>query len=213
VIIAIDSASTDLSLALAGEDGVTLAADGWTSDRRGGHELLPRLLVLLAGADRRIEDADALAVGIGPGSFTGLRVGMSLAKGLALALRRPIVGVPSLEAWLHAEPEARAAASRAGAREAFLLLRGEGAPRIVDRAELPAEADVAMLVAPAELASDFGLAGAVPPRTAAVAVAALAAARLAADPDGDDLAHLEPAYVRAPRGLGQLVNPGAAAWR
>ena len=47
-----------------------------------------------------------MAVGVGPGSFTGLRVGMGLAKGIALARHVPIVGVPSLVAWLVAEPEA-----------------------------------------------------------------------------------------------------------
>jgi len=213
MIVAIESASTDLSVALGADGGEVLAVDGWRSEGRGAHELLPRLLALVAQSGHRLDQASAFAVGSGPGSFTGLRVGMSLAKGLALALRRPIVGVPSLEAWLEADPEALAAVARAGAREAYLLLRGDAAPRIVDRDELPSEADVAAIVAPGELAEAFGLWGATPPARAAAAVAAIAAARLAVDPAGDDLARLEPAYLRPPRGLGQLAHAEATPWR
>jgi tRNA threonylcarbamoyladenosine biosynthesis protein TsaB len=201
VIIAIETASTDVSLALARPDGTTIASTAWTGDRRQGHETLPRLLALLRDNHAALGDATALAVGIGPGSFTGLRVGMSLAKGMALSLARPIVGVPSLMAWLVAEPDADGALARAGARDAYLLLRGEDAAHVVDRDELPHAARGAALVAPQELAQAFGLGGARPPDRAAASVAALAAERLRAKPGGDDLDLLEPAYLRAPRGL------------
>jgi tRNA threonylcarbamoyl adenosine modification protein YeaZ len=214
MIVAIESASTDLSVAIAADDGTRLAEDGWRSDRRGGHELLPRLLALLAASGHRLDQASAFAVGHGPGSFTGLRVGMSVAKGLALGLGRPIVGVPSLEAWLEAEPAARAAVSRAGAREAYLLMRGEEMPRIVDWDGLPSGADAAPLVAAAELAEAFGLSAARAPTRAAASVAAMAAARLAIDPAGDDLARIEPFYLRPPRGLGQLApSAEVVTWR
>lgn len=213
MIVAIESASTDLSVAIAADDGELLAVDGWRSAGRGAHELLPHLLALLARGGHRLDQAAAFAVGTGPGSFTGLRVGMSLAKGMALALGRPIVGVPSLEAWLAAEPDAPAAVARAGARDAYLLLRQETTPRVVDRDELPVQAGAAAVVAPGELAEAFGLAGALPPTGAAAAVAAIAATRLATNPRGDDLARLEPAYLRAPRGLGQLQQAEAMPWR
>jgi tRNA A37 threonylcarbamoyladenosine modification protein TsaB len=138
---------------------------------------------------------------------------MSLAKGMALALGRPIVGVPSLEAWLTAEPTTMAAVARAGAREAYLLLRGETAPRIVARDEFPSQAGMAAVVAPGELADAFGLAGAVSPTGAAAAVVAIAAARLAANPPGDDPARLEPAYLWPPRGVGQVTRAEALPWR
>ena len=209
MIVAIESASTDISLALARPDGRLLAGAGWTSDRRQGHETLPRLLELMAEADGGLADVSAVAVGTGPGSFTGLRVGMSLGKGLALALRVPILGLPSLRAWLDAEPDAGAAIGRAGAREAYLLLRDEAEPRIVDREELPAGIRDHVVVAPAELAEALGLRAARPPYHAAAALAASAARRLADGPDGDDLARLEPAYLRAPRGVGQLPHAEA----
>lgn len=210
MIVAIESASTDLSVAVAAADGTSIGVDGWSSDRRGGLEVLPRLLALLELHRRSLGQATGVAVGSGPGSFTGLRVGMSLGKGLAFALRLPIVAVPSLAAWLEAEPEAEAALARAGAREAFLLLRGESEPRLVDRDALPGRTARAVVAAPRELAEAFGLAAARSPLQAATAVARLAAERLAGG-GGDDLRTLEPRYLRTPRGLTQL-GEGAPAW-
>lgn len=206
MIIALETASTDISVALATPDGELIAIDGWTSDRRQGHEVLPHLLALLKQQRRDLAEATGVGVGLGPGSFTGLRVGMSLAKGLALALDLPLVGVPSLVSWLVAEPGCQAAVARAGAREAYLLLRGDEAPRIVDRDGLPEQAAGAPLVAPVELAAAFGLGNVLPPHRAAGAVARAAAHHLSADPSGDDLERLEPAYLRAPRGVGQVEH-------
>jgi tRNA threonylcarbamoyladenosine biosynthesis protein TsaB len=209
VILAFETASTDLSVAVARHDGSLVGVEGWSSDRRQGHETLPRLLALLDRQGLGLADATGVAVGIGPGSFTGLRVGMSLAKGLALALAVPIVGVPSLEAWLAADREAQAALGRAGAREGYLLLRGEERVRIVDRDGMPEAASDAPMVASGELAAAFGLHRARPPLRAASAVASLAAERLRTG-TGDALDRLEPAYIRLPRGVGQLHHVEAS---
>jgi len=200
MIVAIESASTDPSVAVAGRDGTILRIDGWSAGQRQAHELLPRLLAALELTGGSLADLIAIGIGTGPGSFTGLRVGMSVAKGLAFALERPIIGVPSLAAWLASEPEADAAMARAGARDAYLLLRGEAGPRIVDRDQLATARG--RVVAPAELAAAFGLGDAISPLRGASAVAAAVAARLDADPVGDDLDRLEPVYLRAPRGIG-----------
>jgi len=75
----------------------------------GGHgALLPGALGdLLTALDRRVGDIEGYAVGLGPGSFTGLRVGLATWKGLAYANRRPIAGASSLAALaLAAAPEA-----------------------------------------------------------------------------------------------------------
>jgi tRNA threonylcarbamoyladenosine biosynthesis protein TsaB len=206
MILAIESASTDVSIALAEPDGTLRQVDGWSAGQRQSHELLPRIEALLQAEGAAIEEITALAVGIGPGSFTGLRVGMSVAKGLALALDRPIVGIPSLPAWLEAESEAVAAAARAGAREAYLLRRDGDQPRVVDRDVLAGMTE--LLVAPVELTEAFGLQAATPPLRAAAALAREAAARLLVEPAGDDLSRLEPAYLRAPRGVAQAVAGG-----
>lgn len=207
MILAVESASTDLSVAVGNADGSLLAQDGWSVGPRQAHELLPRLQDLLQRVGGSLDDVTGIGVGLGPGSFTGLRVGMSVAKGLAFALGRPLAGVPSLAAWLESEPEASAAVSRAGAREAYLLIRGEDEPRVVDREQLAAARGV--LVAPAELAEAFGLADTVQPLSAAASVALAAARLLSADPAGADLDRLEPVYIRAPRGIG----PAAAGIR
>jgi tRNA threonylcarbamoyladenosine biosynthesis protein TsaB len=197
VIIAIDGASTDLSLAVAEPDGTLLGEDAWSSLQRQSAELLPHLLALLERVGRPLGETTAVAVGTGPGSFTGLRVAMALAKGIAAGLGIPIVGGHSLNAWLDADSAAVAAVSRAGAREAYLLARGRAETHIVDRDDLPHTAPV---VAAGELANAFGLTDARRPR-GAIAIAALAAARLATDPAGDDPRTLEPIYLRAPRGV------------
>lgn len=200
MILALESASTDLSVAVADANGSVLALDGWSVGPRQAHELLPRLQDLLARAGGGLDAVSGIGVGLGPGSFTGLRVGMSVAKGLAFALGRPLAGVPSLAAWLESEPEAVAAVSRAGAREGYLLIRGEDAPRVVDREQLAATRGRS--VAPAELAAAFELDDTVQPLRAAAAVAVAAARQLTADPAGADLDRLEPVYIRAPRGIG-----------
>jgi tRNA threonylcarbamoyl adenosine modification protein YeaZ len=211
MIIALESASTDPSLAIVQLDGTPIAADGWTSDGRQASDLLPRLLALLAREERTLEQATAVAVGTGPGSFTGLRVGMSLAKGLALGLGVPIVGIPSLAAWLVAEPDAGAALARAGARDAYLLPRGGAAATIVAREDLAREFGSALVVAPTELAGAFGLVRWQSPVRAALAIGAQASQRLAADPRGDDLEALEPGYLRQPRGTVSPV-PESPPW-
>jgi tRNA threonylcarbamoyladenosine biosynthesis protein TsaB len=212
VILAIETASTDPSIAIARADGAPIVADSWSAPAGQGRELLPRILALLAADGLRIDAITAVAVGLGPGSFTGLRVGMSLAKGLALGVGVPIVGIPSLPAWLSAEPRAMAAIGRAGAHEAYLLLHGDTRPQLVERNALPDGAFSGVVVAPRELAAAFGLDGALPPDGAAVALARLAAERLGTDPGGDSLVLLEPAYLRAPRGI-PAVPAGAVRWQ
>ncbi len=200
MIIAIDAASTDISLALAEPDGEPFAADTWTSAQRQSAELMPRLLDLLRRSGRDLGEARLLAVGTGPGSFTGLRVAMALAKGLAVAHGRALVGVGSLPAWLDEAPDARAAIARAGAHEAYLLERGADVPVVAPDALLRERLAETPVVAPAELAAAFGLARAISPH-AAPAIARRAARRLSDQPGGDDVRLLEPVYLRAPRGV------------
>ncbi len=209
MIIGIDAASADLSIALLEPDGEVIAEDGWPSAQRQSAELLPRLIELLRRADRELPSTTLVAVGTGPGSFTGLRVAMALAKGLAVGLGRPIVGIGSLPAWLDAGP-ARAAIARAGARDAYVLVRDADAPIVLDEETVRARLAETPVVAPGELAAAFGLQRAVAPRAAA-AIAERARRRLADEPAGDDVRSLEPIYLRPPRGL-DAATPETVRW-
>lgn len=208
MIVAIEAASGDISLALAELDGSTIRETAWTSDQRQSAELLPRLLALLDG--RGPAGVSAVAVGTGPGSFTGLRVAMALAKGLAVGLGRPILGEASLPAWLEASPDAVAAVARAGAQDAHVLERGADAPLMADAATIAQRFGDRPVVAAGELAAAFGLSRAMPPRAAA-AIARRAAERLASEPDGDDVRLLEPLYLRVPRGV-ESPSGGEVRW-
>lgn len=95
--IAIDTSTDIASLALA-EDGELLAELTWRCGQNHTTQLLPRLKQLLDQAGLDIRDTTGVIVARGPGSFNGLRVGISTAKGLALSLGVPVVGISTLEA-------------------------------------------------------------------------------------------------------------------
>jgi tRNA threonylcarbamoyl adenosine modification protein YeaZ len=96
-----------------------LAADSWTAGYRHGEELLARLDALLRDEGLSIASIGGIIVGTGPGAFTGLRVGLATAKGLAHGLGRQLAGVSTGAALLEA-------ARRAGAREPLALLLPAG---------------------------------------------------------------------------------------
>jgi tRNA threonylcarbamoyladenosine biosynthesis protein TsaB len=111
LVLALDTSSpaTSCALALAAAGEVRPLAQALHLPPAKAGDLLPEALAALcAEAGRALGEVDALAVGLGPGSFTGLRVGLAAMKGLAYALRRPLAGASSLESL------ARAAAPRAG---------------------------------------------------------------------------------------------------
>lgn len=95
-ILALDSSGLVASVAVA-EDGV-LTGD-YTINYKITHSqtLLPMLEELQRMIELDLNTVDAIAVASGPGSFTGLRIGSATAKGLGLALEKPIVAVPTLE--------------------------------------------------------------------------------------------------------------------
>jgi tRNA threonylcarbamoyladenosine biosynthesis protein TsaB len=105
MLLAIDT-STDLSgLACYAQDGL-LGECSWYSGRNHTAHLLPQLELLLRHLGRSAADVRALAVALGPGSWSGLRVGMSLAKGMALAADLPLLGIGTLDAlaYQHQQP-------------------------------------------------------------------------------------------------------------
>lgn len=97
MLLALDTATRDSGIALYQED--TLVAElNWRSADSQTTELMPRLAQMLAWHNLSPANLSGLAVSLGPGSFTGLRIALSAAKGLALAHNLPLVGVPTLDA-------------------------------------------------------------------------------------------------------------------
>lgn len=96
-ILSMDTSTTSCSVALLGEDG--LIGEVLINDKRThSQKLMPILENLLSLGDFTIKDIDILAVCVGPGSFTGLRIAMATVKAISHVREIPIVGVNSLEA-------------------------------------------------------------------------------------------------------------------
>jgi tRNA threonylcarbamoyladenosine biosynthesis protein TsaB len=96
VVLSLDTATRAGSLAL--DDGLDLRAMVGDSDRTHGERLPLEIADWLASIGRSLRDVDLFAVLAGPGSFTGLRVGIATIQGLAFALHAPVIGIPTLEA-------------------------------------------------------------------------------------------------------------------
>ena len=95
-ILGIDSSGLVASVALLCDD---ILVGEYTIHNKKTHSqtLLPMIEAMLAMADFSVKELDAIAVAAGPGSFTGLRIGASTAKGLGQALHIPLIAVPALE--------------------------------------------------------------------------------------------------------------------
>jgi tRNA threonylcarbamoyladenosine biosynthesis protein TsaB len=96
-ILAIDSSGLTASVALS-EDGVMMAEYTVTHKKTHSQTLLPMLDTVVTMLQLDLQEIDAIAVAKGPGSFTGLRIGSSTAKGLAFVLDKPIIPVPTVDA-------------------------------------------------------------------------------------------------------------------
>ncbi len=212
-ILVIDTATTHAVIALGSADGALLHGRSWLAGYRHGEELLARLEALLADHDVRTTDLGGIAVGTGPGAFTGLRVGIATAKALAHALGLPIVGIATGGALL-------AAAAASGAAGSLVLLQPAGPnDRVFSRLGEPArilaggtdpdlrEGETLVAVDLAGRAPEGAvLLGAEAVQGLAAALVAAAAGRLRAG-DADDLARLVPEYVTLPRGVLRATLP------
>jgi len=103
VLLAIDTSTSWISLALY--DGISVRYEvTWQSQYHHTIELAPAIEQLFNRTGTRNQDLTGLAIAIGPGSFTSLRIGLAAAKGFSLALKLPIVGIASLDVVAAAQP-------------------------------------------------------------------------------------------------------------
>ncbi len=103
ILLALDTSTRTVGLALY--DGVQVLSEfTWNSQDHHTVELAPAVADMLEKTSLTASSLGALAVAIGPGSFTGLRIGLALAKGMAIAKRLPLIGIPTLDSLALAQP-------------------------------------------------------------------------------------------------------------
>ena len=103
MLLAVDTSTTQVGLALYNEDEV-VAEMMWSSKQHHTTQLASALSDLMKRCDVTMDKVEALGVAIGPGSFTSLRVGLSLVKGIAFARNIPVIGIPTLDVIASAQP-------------------------------------------------------------------------------------------------------------
>lgn len=117
MLLAVDTSTRAMGLALY--DGTRVLSEmTWISKNHHTIELAPSVDQALRHIGAESGELQAVGVAIGPGSFTGLRIGMALAKGLALSQRLPVIGIPTLDILAAALPV------HAGMRLAAILEAG-----------------------------------------------------------------------------------------
>jgi tRNA threonylcarbamoyladenosine biosynthesis protein TsaB len=103
MLLAIDTSTAQVGLALY--DGMQILSEmTWTTRQHHTTELAPALSGLLNRCGVTMDMVGALGVAVGPGSFTSLRVGLSLVKGIALARHIPVIGISTLDIIAAAQP-------------------------------------------------------------------------------------------------------------
>jgi tRNA threonylcarbamoyladenosine biosynthesis protein TsaB len=202
LILAIDTCLNACSAAVL-DGGRVLAAASEPMERGHQERLAPLVAEVMAEAGVRFSQLNGVAVTVGPGSFTGMRVGLAFAKGLGIALERPVTGVGTLHALAASAGERGRVAAVIDARREQVYLQPflDGTPLAEPEALTAADAAgrLTALGGPWRLVGSGG--GLVAPMLDEAAVEACAAADPAAVgmlalrvPDGSSA----PVYLRAP---------------
>jgi tRNA threonylcarbamoyladenosine biosynthesis protein TsaB len=219
-LLAIDTATSQMVVALE-RPGDQPEVTVWPAGQRHGEELLTAVDELLRRLGVAPGSLGGIVVGTGPGAFTGLRVGLATAKGLAHALAIPIVGIATAAALLEpAGSHDPAATSAPGLARALLLPAGPrdrvlvdaNGPRLLPAGtepQLPPGSELLAVDLDGRAPAEALVRGAQARTRLGATLIRLGAARLAAG-QADDLARLVPEYVSLPRGVGTLS--GTIEW-
>ncbi len=103
MLLAVDTSTRNIGISLYSE-GSVLSEMSWSSPNYHTVELAPAVQLMLAKSHITSKDLKAAGVAIGPGSYTGLRIGLAFVKGLALSQHIPLVGVPTLDVLALSQP-------------------------------------------------------------------------------------------------------------
>jgi tRNA threonylcarbamoyl adenosine modification protein YeaZ len=213
LVLVVDSATPAVTAALAevSDDAVSIRAERRAVDARAHGELLaPAVEAVLAEAGARPRDLGAIVAGLGPGPFTGLRVGLVTAASVGQTLDIPTYGVCSLDAIGHAAAGRVLAATDARRREVYWAAYEDGRRLTEPAVDLPATvadraAGLGVTVAVGEGAHKYADVLRVrvrdePRYPPAAALAALAADRVRGKAPGE---RLTPLYLRRPDAVAQ----------
>ncbi|WP_399928401.1 tRNA (adenosine(37)-N6)-threonylcarbamoyltransferase complex dimerization subunit type 1 TsaB [Streptomyces kanamyceticus] len=203
LLLALDTATPAVTVAL--HDGSSVVAESSQVDaRRHGELLLPAVDRVLADAGLRLDAVTGIVAGVGPGPYTGLRVGLMTAETFGLALGVPVHGVCTLDGLAYAcgiETGPFVVATDARRKEVYWARYADARTRVSDAA-VDRPADIAAEVqglpavgAGALLYPDTFPDARAPEHVSAAALASLAAERLAA---GEELLEPRPLYLRRP---------------
>ncbi|GAA3032903.1 tRNA (adenosine(37)-N6)-threonylcarbamoyltransferase complex dimerization subunit type 1 TsaB [Streptomyces glomeratus] len=202
LLLALDTATPAVTVAL--HDGTSVVASSSQVDaRRHGELLLPAVDRVLAEADTRLDAVTGIVVGVGPGPYTGLRVGLMTADTFGLALGVPVHGVCTLDGLAYASDleVPFVVATDARRKEVYWARYDDARTRVTGPAvDRPAEiaeqvAGLPAVGAGALLYPDTFPQAHEPEHVSAAALASLAAEKLAA---GEELAPPRPLYLRRP---------------
>ena len=218
MLLGLDTSTRHAAVALSNEERV-IASQAWYSRYNHTSELMPAVVNILERAGLASLQLDGVAVALGPGGFSALRVGLSAAKGLALVAKKPIIGVSTLdlEAYPYLNSGVRVCALLEAGREecATALFDGHGIRAREDRvctsyqllAEINKTADFPVIfcgegVIPwrEQIMAALGIKSQVVQSTPAARVWALAeiARKRLSNGETDALTTLQPEYLRMP---------------
>ena len=215
LLLALDTSTSAITVAL--HDGARVLAEATTLDARAhGERLAPGIREVLEAAGATPGDLTHVVCGLGPGPFTGLRVGIVTARVLALVTRAALHGVCSLDALAAAGPEGEVLVATDARRKEVYWARYAVSPGSVRALSAPAVTKPAELAPQVRALPTVGRGPVLYPGlfpapvdvldVSAAALADLAVARLAA---GEELADREPLYLRRPDAAPNVVAKSA----
>ncbi|WP_341862681.1 tRNA (adenosine(37)-N6)-threonylcarbamoyltransferase complex dimerization subunit type 1 TsaB [Gymnodinialimonas sp. 57CJ19] len=210
VILAFDTSGPWLGTALL-RDGDVCAAHYVDMKKGQAEHLMPLIQQTLREAEVGLPELDAVGVGIGPGNFTGIRISVSAARGMALALGVPAIGVSLLDALAYGAPRPCLATINAPRDMAYVQSFGDSVAR---PATMIAKADMADWITPGitligqdspELSQALGIPHAPAAFAPASAIAHIAAERLATPQPRPAPLYIKPADAAPSREQGPTI--------